>query len=237
MFLNPDTVAREGAVKALATFLDHHPRVGLASSLLEYKDGGVRCSAFRIHSPLTELDVGARLGLLSCLLHRYVVSEGPSAEAHRYDWASGASLIVRRGVLEQVGLMDNGYFLYFDEIDFCHRAQRAGWECWYVPASRVMHLEGASTGIRAAAKRRAKYWYDSRRRFFVKHYGITSLVLAVVLWAIGRLSYLLHRGLRLGIRSHVNCDPKWFMFDLLWGDLRAILKGRVWSIPRAGQQP
>jgi hypothetical protein len=99
-----------------------------------------------------------------------------------------------------------------------------------------MHLEGASTDIRATANRRAKYWYDSRRRFFVKHYGITGLVAADVLWAIGRLSFLLRRGLRLGARSQVYNDPKWFMFDLLWGDLRAILTGRAWTASRAGRQ-
>jgi hypothetical protein len=237
MLLNPDTVAREGAIKVLVGFMDGHPRAGIAGSLLENADGGVECSAHRIHSPLSELDAGARLGLLSRLLHRYVVSECPAAEAHQCDWVSGASLIVRREVLEQVGLMDDGFFLYFEEVDFCRRAQQAGWECWYVPDSRVVHLEGASTGIRATAKRRAKYWYDSRRRFFVKHYGIIGLVAADVLWAIGRFSFLLRRGLRLGARSNVNYDPKWFMFDLLWGDLRAILTGRVRSIPRAGQQP
>ena len=231
MLLNPDTVVRKGAVKALIAFLDHHPRVGIAGSLLENKDGGVESSAHRTHSPLTELNAGARLGLLSRLLHRYIVSECPAAEAHQCDWVSGASLIVRREVIEKVGLMDDGYFLYFEEMDFCRRAQRAGWECWYVPDSRVMHLEGASTGIRTTAKRRAKYWYDSRRRFFVKHYGVTGLVAADVLWAIGRFSFLLRRGLCLGARSHFNNDPKWFMFDLLWGDLRAIVTGRV-RIPR-----
>jgi GT2 family glycosyltransferase len=235
MLLNPDTVVREGAIKALVDFMEEHPRAGIGGSLLENAEGGVESSAHRIHSPLGELVTGARLDLLSRLLHRYVVSESPSAEAHRCDWVSGASLIVRRGVIEQVGLMDDGYFLYFEEMDYCRRAQRAGWECWYVPASRVMHIEGASTGIRATDKRRAKYWYDSRRRFFVKHYGITRLVAADVLWAIGRFSFLLRRGLRLGARSHVNGDPKWFMFDLLWGDLRAILTGRTWTVSRAGR--
>lgn len=233
MLLNPDTVVRERAIKALVEFMEGHPHAGIAGSLLENTDGGVECSAHRIHSPLSELDAGARLGLLSRLLHRYVVSECPAAEAHQCDWVSGASLIVRREVLEQVGLMDDGYFLYFEEVDFCRRAQQAGWECWYVPDSRVMHLEGASTDIRATAKRRARYWYDSRRRFFVKHYGITGLIAADVLWALGRLSFLLRRGSRLGARRHVNNDPKWFMYDLLWGDLKSLLNGHVHGIRRA----
>jgi N-acetylglucosaminyl-diphospho-decaprenol L-rhamnosyltransferase len=233
MLLNPDTIARKGAVKALVEFMEGHPRAGIAGSLLENANGGLECSAHRIHSPLSELDAGARLGLLSRLLHRYIVWGSPATEAHQCDWVSGASLIMRRQVVEQLGLMDDGYFLYFEEADYCWRAKQAGWEVWYVPQSLVMHLEGAATGIHAAAKRRASYWYDSRRRFFVKHYGVAGLVLADMLWAAGRTTYLLRCLLRLGVRAP---DPKWFMFDLLWGDLRAILNGRAWTASRDGRQ-
>ena len=235
LLLNPDTITRPGAVKALVDFMDTHPRAGIAGSQLENASGGVDCSAHTFPSPLSELDAGARLGVLSRLLHRHVVSSPPRAVAHPCDWVSGASMIIRRQVVENIGWMDEGYFLYFEEADFCRRAQQAGWECWFVPDSRVMHLEGASTGIRAASKRRAGYWYDSRRRFFVKHYGIAGLVAADILWAFGRLSFLLRRGLHLSA-SRGNNDPKWFMFDLLWGDLMAVLSGRVWTILRAGQQ-
>ena len=160
MLLNPDTVARKGAIKALADFMDAHPSAGIAGSQLENTDGDVDCSAHTFPSPLSELDGGARLGVLSRLLHRYAVSSPPKAVAHSCDWVSGASMIIRRRVFEDIGLMDENYFLYFEEVDFCRRAHLADWECWYVPESRVMHLEGASTGIRVVAKRRAKYWYD-----------------------------------------------------------------------------
>ena len=225
MLLNPDTVIRPGAVKALVDFMDAHPSAGIGGSQLENSNGDVDCSAHTFPSPLSELDGGARLGVLSRLLHRYVVTSTPRTVAHRCDWVSGASMIIRRRVIEDIGLMDENYFLYFEEVDFCRRAHSAGWECWYVPDSRVMHLEGASTGISVAAKRRAKYWYDSRRRFFIKHYGIAGLVVADAFWAIGRLSFLLRKSLHLSASSREHNDPKWFMFDLLWGDLRAILTG------------
>jgi len=235
MLLNPDTIVREGAIRALVDFMNAHPRAGIAGSLLENAEGGVDCSAHRIHSPLSELDSGARLGLLSRLLRRFVVSDPPRSEAHQSDWVSGASLIMRRAVLDDIGLMDEGYFLYFEEVDFCCRAKRLGWEVWYVPQSRVMHLEGAATGIRAVAKRRPKYWYDSRRRFFVKFYGVPGLVMADLFWATGRATFLLRRLLRLGGGQSAH-DPKWFMFDLLWGDLRAILTGQAWTNNRARKQ-
>ncbi len=224
MLLNPDTVVRPDALRALVDFMAAHPTAGIAGSLIENPDGGADRSAHRAPSPLGELDGAARLGVLSRLLHRYTVSPPLRDEAHACDWVSGAAMIVRRQVLEQVGPLDEGYFLYFEEVDFCCRARDAGWQVWYAPAARVLHLEGAATGIRAVAKRRPAYWYDSRRRFFVRHHGIIGLLAADLLWAAGRLSYLAR--LALGLAKRGN-DPQRFMLDLLWGDLRALLGGQV----------
>jgi len=231
MLLNPDTVVRHGALAALVQFMEAKPQVGIAGSLLENAEGGVDCSAHKIHSPLSELDGGARLGVLSRLLQKYTVSDVPQLEAHPCDWVSGASMIVRSSVFEDIGLMDDNYFLYFEEVDFCWRTKKAGWQVWYVPQSRVLHLEGASTGIKEPAKRRAGYWYDSRRRFFIKHYGLLGLLLADFLWATGRMILLLRAKLGLG-GSGIDNDPKWFMFDLLWGDLKSIASGKAWAVSR-----
>ncbi|MBU1424369.1 MAG: glycosyltransferase family 2 protein [Gammaproteobacteria bacterium] len=236
MLLNPDTVALPGAIKALVGFMDAHPEVGIAGSELENADGSLEYSAHAFPSPLGELDGAARLGVLSRWLRQNAANTPTRNSAHRCGWVSGASMIFRRQVIENIGLMDEGFFLYFEEVDICRRAHAAGWQCWYVPASRIIHLEGAATGIRAAAKRRAGYWYDSRRRYFVKSYGVSGLVVADLLWAVGRFSYLVRKVLRLGAASRGDCDPKWYTFDLLWGDLKAILTGRVWKIPRAGGQ-
>ena len=233
MLLNPDTVVRPGAIRALVGFMATHPEAGIAGSLIENPDGDADCSAHRVPSPLGELDGAARLGVLSRLLHRYAVSPPLRGTAHECDWVSGAAMIVRRQVLEQAGLLDEGYFLYFEEVDFCCRTRNAGWQIWYVPQARVLHLEGAATGIRAAAKRRPAYWYDSRRRFFVKHHGVPGLLAADLLWTAGRLSYLAR--LALGLAKRGN-DPRYFMFDLLWGDMRALLGGQVGSIRQAARQ-
>ena len=230
LLLNPDTVVRPGALRALVAFMAAHPEAGIAGSLIENPSGSVDRSAHRIPSPLGELEGTARLGVLSRLLQRYSVSPPLRNEAHACDWVSGASMLIRRPVLEQVGLLDEGYFLYFEEVDFCCRARNAGWQVWYVPESRVLHLEGAATGIRAVAKRRPAYWYDSRRRFFVKHHGLAGLLLADLFWALGRLSFLAREAMGL-IRQRGYADPQHFMFDMLWGDLRAVLGGRAGGRP------
>lgn len=229
MLLNPDTIVHNGAIRALVEFMDSHQRVGIAGSRLENGKGGAEWSAHNAFSPLEELVLGAHLGILSRALHRYVLTPPMRGTAHECDWVSGASLIVRREVFEEIGLLDEGYFLYFEEADFCLRARKAGWKIWFVPESRVVHFEGASTGIRDIARRRPPYWYDSRRRYFVKHFGVLGLVLADALWAVGRTSLVLRRKLRLGSGGNGR-DPKWFAFDLLWGDLRSLFTRKVWKI-------
>lgn len=229
--LNPDTLVRPNAIKALISFMDLHPEVGIAGSQLENIEGGVERSAHRFHSPLSQLREGARLSVLDRFLANNLVTPPLRDDAHLCDWVSGASMIVRREVFEDIGLLDEGYFLYYEEVDFCRRATMSGWNIWYVPDSKVMHIEGAATGIQKAARRRPAYWYNSRRRYFTKNYGVTGLVLTDLLWSLGRLSYLARRIAGLGAQGDTR-DPKWFMFDILWGDLRSILNGQAWRIIR-----
>lgn len=229
MLLNPDTVVHRGAIRALIDFMDSHRRVGVAGSRLENAEGTAGCSGHNAFSPLGELESGARLSVLSRALHRYAVTPPVREAAHECDWVSGAALIVRREVLEEIGLLDEKYFLYFEDADFCLRVQKAGWEIWFVPESRLFHLEGAATGIGNIARRRPQYWYDSRRRYFVKHFGMLGLILADVLWAVGRTSLALRRILRLGSGGNQQ-DPTWFTFDLLWGDLLSLFTGKLWKI-------
>ena len=231
MLLNPDTIVRPNALEVLVDFMEANPQTGIAGSLLENPQGGIDCSAHKVHSPLSELDNGARLGVLSGMLKKYVVSEKPKEKAHECDWVSGASMIIRRSVFENTGLMDERFFLYFEEVDFCWRAKKEGWKVCYVPQSRILHLEGAATGIKTKAKRRAGYWYESRRRFFIKHYGILGLLVADSLWFIGRISLLIRSKAGLGGKN-IDADPKWFMLDLCGGDIKAILTGNALKIRR-----
>lgn len=233
LLLNPDTLVRPGAIRALVEFMVAHPKVGIAGRLIENPNGGVDRTAHRMPSPIGELDGSARLGVLSRLLHRYAVTPPLRVVAHECDWVSGAAMIVRRQVLEQIGLLDEGFFLYFEEVDFCCRARDAGWQVWYVPEARILHLEGVATGIRIEKKRRPSYWYDSRRRFFIKHHDVLGLLVADLLWAVGRVSYLARLALGLAKRSN---DPQLFMYDLLWGDMRALLSGQVRAMNMAARQ-
>ena len=214
LLLNPDTVVRAGAIRALLDFLDAHPKVGLAGSRLEHPDGTPQRSAFRFHSVLGELEAGLRLGPVSRLLSKKVVAPPVSSSACPTDWVAGASLMIRREVFEQIGLLDEAYFMYFEEVDFCLRARRAGWPCWYVPASRVVHLVGQSSGVTDAARatrRRPAYWFESRRRFFETHFDPLRAFMASAFWTFGFATYRLRRA----IQRKPDSDPASMLADFV----------------------
>ncbi|NWF58339.1 MAG: glycosyltransferase family 2 protein [Fischerella sp.] len=214
LILNPDTLVRAGALKALVNFMDEQPDVGIAGSRLEDPDGTPQRSAFRFHTIFSELDSGLRLGVITKLLSRWVVAPAVREDTYQTDWVSGASMIVRREVFASVGLLDEKYFLYFEEVDFCLQANKAGWSCWYVPASRVVHLVGQSTGVNnpnQRPKRLPKYWFDSRRRYFIKNHGWLYAALADATWVFG---FFVWRWRRV-IQRKPDTDPPKLMSDFL----------------------
>ena len=225
MLLNPDTVVRADAISSLGNFMDANSQVGIAGSQLENSTGGIENSAHRFHSLMGELLDGARLGFLSRLFSRFETTPALEVGNFQCDWVSGASMMIRRQLIKDIGLLDEKFFLYFEEVDFFKRAAKAGWQTWYVPAAKVMHIEGAATNIKSA-KRRPQYWYDSRRRYFIKHHGVFILICADILWGLGRLSYVLRRACKLGGQG-ANTDPKCLVWDLLTGDAKALATGKI----------
>jgi len=190
LFLNPDTIARESAIESLVSFMQSHPEVGLAGSRLENPDGTTQWAAKRFHTFFSELDDAVSFGPVSRLLNRWNISYPEQATPHPADWLPGAALIVRREVFEKIGLLDESYFLYFEEVDFCLRARRAGFSCWYVPQSRIVHLVGQSTGVTSSCPgRRPRYWFESRARFWLTHYGKRHKLACDVGWTCGRVLF------------------------------------------------
>ena len=206
--LNPDTIVRPRSLMALVEFMESHPKVGIAGSRLEDPDGTAQCSAFRFHTLLSELDTALRWGIVSKLLAKWIVAPPITDIPHQIDWVAGASAIVRRQVFETAGLMDEAYFLYYEEVDFCLQAHRSGWGCWYVPDSRVVHLVGQSSGVtntKTVPKRLPSYWFDSRRRYFLKNHGWLYTVLTDLVWL---LSFSLWRCRRWLQRKPDNDPPR-----------------------------
>jgi GT2 family glycosyltransferase len=194
--LNPDTIVRPGAIQALISFMDAHPEVGIAGSRLEDPDGTPQMSAFRFPGILGELDRSIRFGPISKLLARWVELPPIWNEPQPTDWVAGASMIIRREVFDAVGPLDEGYFMYYEEVDFTLSARKAGWSCWYVPASRVVHLVGQASGVtdpKKARRRRPAYWFESRRRYMLKHFGVEGAVAADLATIAGQALWQVRR--------------------------------------------
>jgi N-acetylglucosaminyl-diphospho-decaprenol L-rhamnosyltransferase len=233
LLLNPDTIVRPYALQELVKFLDGHPKFGIVGSRLEDPDGTSQLAARRFHGIFNEFDASARCSPLSRLLRRWCIVEPESDVPHECDWLPGASLMIRREVFEKIGLLDEGFFMYFEEVDFCKRAKDAGFRVGYVPQSRVIHLVGQASGITSSGKRpmrrRPTYWFDSRSRYFLRHHGRLGLLAANLAWLCGQSIY---HTLRI-VRRRLNEDPPY----LVWDFLRHMLKPSTWKLPGPPQYP
>ena len=168
--LNSDAFPQPDAIAVLRDYLDSHPRVGLVGSAIIGTDGVPHQTAFRFPSAASEFEAASRSGPVTRLLRRHVVPLPIPETAGPVDWIAGASLMIRRAVIDEIGGFDETFFLYFEETDLCRRAAAAGWGRHYVPQSIVAHEGSASTGMKDW-QRVPDYWFASRQHYFTKNHG------------------------------------------------------------------
>lgn len=190
LLLNADTIVRPGAIDALLKAAAEHPEAGVVSPRLEWPDGTPQISCFRHFRPLTELDKSAGIGVISRMLRHCVTAIPLTDQVTTPDWTSFACAVIRFNVMRKVGVLDPGFFLYFDDPDYCHRVWRAGYKVLNVPDAHVVHLRGKSNPAKELSrqrKRRPWYHFASRTRFYAKHHGRIGLFLANLCWSSGFL--------------------------------------------------
>jgi GT2 family glycosyltransferase len=126
--------------------------------------------------------------------------------------------MIRRETLKQTGLLDERYFMYYEEVDLCLRARHRGWEVWYVPESRVIHLVGQSSGVTtrhdapaAPLKRRPDYWFASRKRYFTKNHGWAYRIMADAAWVCGHCLFRV----RNALQQRAAADPPGLLWDFI----------------------
>lgn len=209
--LNSDAFPDPGSIRGLLAFADAHPEVGIVGSYIHGPDGEPHETAFRFPSVASELESGARLGILSRLLARHVVALEIPTRPTQVDWLAGASMLIRSSVLRRVGLFDETFFLYFEETDLCRRVQSAGWTTWYVPESKVTHIGSASTGMKIKNRPVPRFWFESRRHYYLKTHGRAYLFAADLLFALGFASWRARRRLQ----GKPDNDPPGLLVDFL----------------------
>jgi GT2 family glycosyltransferase len=178
LLLNSDTIAHAGSVEKLVRFADRHPEVGIVGALLLNRDGSIQPSWAEFPTLWSEL-VGTNIR------RRRPYGRSDGTTVYDVDWVGGACMLVRRAAIEQVGQMDQRYFMYSEEVDWCFRVRRRGWRICYLPAAQVTHLGGQSS--RMVSTRMRAELYRSKLRFFAKHYGVRQSRTLGLLLQIGLL--------------------------------------------------
>jgi N-acetylglucosaminyl-diphospho-decaprenol L-rhamnosyltransferase len=190
LLLNSDALVRPGSILKLLETATRCPRAGLVSPRLEWPDGSGQESCFRFHTPYSEFIDAAQTGFIEKFLGSFVVAMPVQDRIARPNWTSFACVLIRREVFAEIGLLDDGYFMYFEDVEFCYRAHRAGWDVVHNPEARIVHLRGGTSPVKEKSrqkKRLPKYYYESRTRYFYQQYGWFGLTAANLMWWLGRL--------------------------------------------------
>ena len=171
LLLNPDTVVAEDTLRGGLTFMDEHPKAGGAGVMMCYEDGS-RAPESRRALPTPWVAALKMLGFTK----RYYMSHLPWDQPCRIEVVSGAFCLLRHEALKTVGLLDEDFFMYGEDIDLSFRLLKGGWENWYLPYS-IIHYKGRST--QKSDYRYVHVFYQAMLIFFQKHYSHLSLVYTV----------------------------------------------------------
>ena len=171
--LNPDTLIQPGATKTLIEFMQTHPRCGLCGPKLQNVDGTLQHGAFELPG-LMQLAIDVKPRLQARFRNtrwdgRYASTHYASAHPFQIGTPLGAAMFARAEAVAQVGVLDEGFEMYCEELDWAARMHQANWEVWCVPAAVVTHIGGASSS--QANKRAERLKWQSRQRYYAKHYS------------------------------------------------------------------
>jgi len=180
LLLNSDTLVPPGLLSTLVGFMEQHPNVGACGPRLVRPDGKPQEFGFGGDPTLSYL---VRRGLYR-LLWKRALHDWNTAQVQEVDWVSGACLLARRQAIDQIGMLDENIFMYFEDNDWCLRMRRCGWKIYYNPHVSVLHIGGQSLAQNPAARRA---YYRSLAYFYAKHYGrlarfLLSIGLAPYRW-------------------------------------------------------
>ncbi|WP_074736676.1 glycosyltransferase family 2 protein [Ruegeria halocynthiae] len=225
--LNSDAFPSPNAIDLLLTHLESTPEAGFAGSYIYGEDDDPHLTSFRFPTIAGEFEAAIKFGPVTRLFKNRIVPIPIPSETRPVDWLAGASLMMRQSVLDEIGLFDERFFLYFEETDLCRRARKAGYRTDYVRPSEVMHIGSVSTGMKTWS-RVPTYWFDSRLHYFVKNHGAFYAACATCVHLAGGFLHWL-RCLITNRRSGV---PPYFLRTLAWHDLSACFR----ALMRKGKQ-
>jgi N-acetylglucosaminyl-diphospho-decaprenol L-rhamnosyltransferase len=188
--LNSDTQVRPGAIKSLVSAAEAKPGAGLVSPRLLWPDETVQQNCFVFQSPLTEFSDAVQTRLIDDMLRALGIFPQIHAVIANPEWTSFACVLIKSEVFEEIGLLDEKYFMYYEDVEFCHRASKAGWDIINITDAHVVHFESGSSAKKEKVQKKSwlpMYFYESRALYFYQTHGWAGLTMANLLWGIGRL--------------------------------------------------
>ena len=172
LLLNPDTEIVGDALATMVEYLDDHPRAGALGPKLLNPDGSIQSSRRRFPTLATaflESTILQQWFPHNRVTRHYYITDRPDDEVQEVDWVTGACLLARREAIEEVGLLDEGFFMYSEELDWCRRIKAQGWKIVYLPTARVIHY-GAQSSEQVKSFQHIQF-QRSKIRYFRKHHG------------------------------------------------------------------
>ncbi len=172
LLLNPDTEIVGHALAMMVEYMDGHPQVGALGPQLLNPDGSIQSSRRRFPTMATaflESTILQQWSPHNRVTRHYYMADRPDHEIQEVDWVTGACLLARREAIEEVGLLDESFFMYSEELDWCRRIKAQEWKVVYLPAARVMH-HGAQSSEQVKSFQHIQF-QRSKIRYFRKHHG------------------------------------------------------------------
>ena len=190
LLLNPDTIVYPSTLRDMVGFLDRHPEAAICGPRILFPDGRFQSCGYRFPTLLREIRQSKNIDRVI----RWLVGHEPSLEPQgapcEVDWVDGACLLIRQGAIEQLGLLDEQYFLYAEELDWCRRARNAGWSIFALPDVEMLHYQGQSSVQMSDFS--LGYLIETKLRYYRKHHGLPHAALTSLVYVAGCLRQI-HR--------------------------------------------
>lgn len=191
---NSDTLIRPDALKILLGEMRADPELGIVGPKITDENGAPAISRFRLITPISEFVHATELGVFFKLLRNHVVPVQDTEDDSAVQWIGFPCVMLRKRMIDEIGLLDEDYFMYFEDMAYCRRATDAGWRLRRCDRAEVQHFCGKSSNIEDSAAAHARlpaYYYASRTRYFTSFFGQGGFIAANIGWYMGRaINYL-----------------------------------------------
>lgn len=208
LLLNSDCLVQKGALQGLVDFADENPDSGLFGPKILNLDGTIYFSCRRFPTLRAGIFRNTILGKYfpkNAYTRDYLMVEWDHSEPRDVDWLSGAALLIRRKLLDEIGVLDERFYMYCEDVDIAYRAKKNGWRAVYYPYVAIVHARARSSD--KVANRMIIEFHKSMYRFFKKHYSRNSSIFVKLLVPVGlfaRASFFIVRNWRNHLRSKLT---------------------------------